>query len=551
MTSKSIDIKFDKKTALAVKESLVNSYGFDLSDENAIGYTTGKFRFTILGFRPIAQYDTLIATVKVSLIPHVHDEYTNVQKLNLYDADRLTGYARASAFQLQCTLEEIKAGLYSLRERLERYRLDEIRNGQTTTKKTILSSQVKRQAMEILKADNVMDSIEGLLKQAGLVTEVENGLRLFLILLSRNFDSPLHALLQGSSQLSRLLMETVVSTLPEDQVRTMTSASASTMYYNRNKEYWKNKVLFATSIDKYFKGASTIKEFLENKILKRHTTESDQVTRQLYSSEKIIAGPICLLGFSEDERVNSKFFQECFFIRVEENEKNKSELLNYNKKEFAGLVDISAKEEAKELLKAIQQLVEPIKVIVPFAESLTLPLSIFHQLRSFNQLIAFVKAVALLHQFTLKKKKEKSGEQYIEATIEHLEIALELFKDIAIAKSDILSAGQRSFFEKLKTEVKEKDSCFKIPAVLKAMRMKKSSFYKEFEELKEQGFIIIVGGNKKDGIDYKITDWDDYKGIQDGMSILQEQLKSLKAEDSTKFPRSFHQDSTDKKGAET
>ena len=546
-----MDIKFDKKTAIAVREPLINSYGFDLTDENEIGYTTGKFKFTILGFRPTAQFDTLIATVKVCLIPHVHDEYTHVQKLNLYDADRLTGYARTSAFQLQCTLEEIKTGLYSLRERLERYRLDEIRNGQTTTKKTVLSIQTKKQAMEILKADNVMDSIEGLLKQAGLATEVENGLRLFLILLSRNFDSPLHALMQGSPFLCRMLMDVVVGTLPEDQSRTITSMSPSAMYYNRNKEYWKNKVVYATSIDKHFKGASTIKEFLENKLIKRHTTESDQTTRQLYASEKVIPGPICLLGFSEDERVNSKYFDECFFIRVEETEKNKSELLDYNKKEFAGLLDLSKKVDAKELLKAIQQLIEPMKVIVPFAERLILPSSVFHQLRSFNQLIAFVKAVALLHQFTLKKKKDKSGQLYIEATIEHLEIALELFKDLAIAKSDILSQGHRSFFEKLKTEVKDKDSCFKIPVVLKAMRMKRSFFYKEFDELKEQGFIVVSGGNKKNGIEYKITDWEDYKGIQDGMSVLQEQLKILKAEDSTKFPRSFHEDSTDKKGGET
>lgn len=542
-----IQIKFDKKTALSIKEPLANSYGFDLTDENAIGYSIGNLKFTVLGFRATTQYDTLVATVKVSLLPHIHDEYTHVQKINLYDQDRINGYSRTGAFHLNVTQEEIKKGVCSLRERLEKFRLDEIRNGQSQVKKTILSGQEQKDALEILKADNLTECIEGLLKKAGLVTEVENGLKLFLILLSRNFDAPLHALLQGSPQLTRLLMDTVVSTLPEDQVHELTSMSASSMYYSRNKEFWKNKVLYVTGIDKYFKGASTIKEFLENKILKRHTTESDHLTRQLYASDKVVPGPICLLGFSEDDSINNRFFQECFFIRVEETEKNKAEMLEYLKKDSCGLIDMESQQEAKRVLIAIQDKVKPVKVIIPFADKLQLPNTVFQELRSFSQLITFIKAVALLHQHQLKKKKDKNGMEYIEANTDHLEIAIGLFKSIAVSKSDILSPGQRNFLESLKMHVKDKDASFKVPELMKVLQMKKSSFYNVLNDLKEIGYISDCGGDKKGGILYKVTDWDDYKDLQKSVTILDEQLKKMKAEDSTKFPPGFHEVSTDKK----
>jgi len=104
-------IKFDPKTAIQVREPLVNAYGFDLTDENAIGFQTGKLRFIILGFRATTHYDTLIATIIVCLQPHIADEYTYVGKLNLYDHERLMGYSRTAAFQLKIAQEEIKTGL--------------------------------------------------------------------------------------------------------------------------------------------------------------------------------------------------------------------------------------------------------------------------------------------------------------------------------------------------------------------------------------------------------------------------------------------------------
>jgi DNA primase len=535
MSDKPIYPKFDPKSTPQVREPLLNAYGFDLSDENEIGFTTGKFKFVVLGFRVTSVTDTLIATVKVMLQPHVHDEYTHVQKLNLYDGDRILGYSRTAAFQLKVSQEEIKAGMYSLRERLERFRLDEYKYGNRKTQAVLPSTKEKAQAKEILKADNVMDSLEGLLAEAGLITEKQNGLLLFLILLSRNTEFPLHALLQGSPQLCRLLMDTVVGTLPEDQLREMTSMSAGSLYYNRNKEYWMNKVLFVKGIDKHFKGVSTIREFLENQVLHRHTTESDPVTRQLYSTDRIIPGPICLLGFSEDDSVNERFFSECFFIRVEETKQNKQELLEYQKRKYAGQSDELRQAEASRMLQVIQQLIRPMKVVVPFAQRMQLPSSVMNPLLSFRQLITLVCVVTLLHQFVIKPKKDKHGSEYLEATTEHLEIALALFKGIALTKSDMLSPSERAFFEILKKGLKSHDEIFRASEAMKHLRIKRSVFYKHLNALVSQGYIRVTGGDKHHGLEYKICDWEDF-------SLMQKSLDELSI-----FPPSFHELSTHKK----
>ena len=523
-------IKFDKNS-IQVNEPLANPYGFDLTDDNAIGFEIDKLRFTIMGFKVIKQFDSLIATIKVSLNPHLNDEYTYIQKIDLFNADRVEGYSRTGAYQLNVNQAEIKKGLCSLRERLTRYKLDKLKEGKGNTQKPTIHPEARKEALDILKADNLMECVEGLLEQAGVVTEKQNGLRLFLILLSRHFDKPLHALLQGSSTLSRMLLDTVTGTLPPEKLHEQTSMSNSSLYYTTQKDYWKNRVLYANYMDKHFKGVRTIKEFIDNLKLKRQTTEADFETRQLYATHKEVSGPICLVGYTEDESLYQHLLQECFFIRVEENATNRKAMLDYQKREYAGMIDKQAQKEAQQTLMTIQCMVEPIKVIVPFAMELDLPSKVFQPLRSYDQLLTFVKAVALLHQYQVKKKTS-TGETYIEATHEHLEIAIELIKEIMIQKSDLLSHSQRSFFTRLKKNIKDPKEKFKAQEIMQKLGMKKSNFYKYFNQIKEQGLIEKCGGDKKNAEEFRITHWDNYEQLTEGMNVLDEQLKHIKK----KFP---------------
>jgi len=538
MTDKSIHIKFDRKTALAVREPLLNSFGFDLTNENAIGYTHGKFRFTVLGFRSTSEYSTLIATVKVAMVQHVHDEYVHVQKLNLYDNERLKSYARTGAFQLKTNQDEMSTGLYSLREKLENYRLDELKDGNKPIEKEALSAEEQKHVKEILKADSLIESIELLLKQAGIVTEFSNSVMLYLILLSRNLEVPLNVLYQGSVPLASMLTDTVVSAIPKVQLRELTSLSPSAMYYSRNKDYWKSKVLYVKEIDRQFRGSAILKEFIDNQVLQRHTTESDHITRQLYSSDKVVQGPICLVGYCNDEKSNSRFFRDCLIIRLEETKESNSRMLAYIKMEACGLINEQEQEQAKKLLRAIHERIQPLNVVIPFAQQIQLPESIIQPVQGLRHLITLIKTVALLHQHQLKKKV-KNGKEYIEATDDHLQIALELFKGVSVTKSDILSPAQRSLLESIKTHVKSKDNSFKVPEVIKAMRMSKSSFYREFNELKELDYVRVCGGNKKEGIQFKITEWEDFTDLTAGAESFAKQINSIRKQVSRKIPTSF------------
>ena len=514
MKDKFIKIPFDKHTATPVRDVLANSYGFDLTDENLIGYTIGKLKFTIMGFRATNRYDMLIATIKVALIPHVNDEYTYIQKLDLFHVDRLNTYSRSATAQLKLNTEhEMKSALYTLREKLDKYRHDELKNTDRSLLKPTVPIHEQKEAMVFLTTDNILDSIEGLLVQAGIVTEKEKALLLFFILLSRHFDKPLHALFQGSPQLSKMLMEVVGSCIPDEQIHSYTSMSTSTLYYTKHKNNWKNNVLYLTNIDRHFKGAATVKEFIENGILKHSTTESNYHTGRIYASKKVVEGTICLLTYSNDEMMNKKFSEECFFIRVNETGTNKADMLEYVKMQYGGMIDIHQQQDAIRKLKNIQRLIQPVKVVIPYAMGIRLPTTVNQQLRSLPQLLTFIKSVTLLHQHLLPKKTDNYGHEYVEATPEHLKIALELFRSIIITQGDVLNQNQRNLLERLKIYIGDQER-FRIPDAMRLVGMYGTGFYKEFNILKTVGFVTQCGGNRKTGIEYQLTDWEDYQELE-------------------------------------
>lgn len=526
----------EQKTHIQTEET----FGLEQGDTGEITFQTGGLLFEVSFWQYNIGSSTLPVRLKVCLHPHLVDSYVHSANFNFYDNHAVDQFCRDAAFRIQRKIDEITKGTFVFREKFERYLRKKALLSTEEEKDSPTSIEEQKEAKAILKSNNLLERIEELLIQAGIGTESKTALRLFLVLLSRQLDRPLHVLLQGSTQLSKRLLETLNDSIPSNQIRKQTSISKTPIYYPTDKNFYKNKVLYLASIETDFKGAFSIKEFIENNLLKRLTAEADSKTRQWKSANKIVNGPICLFGYSENEKMNQKFFQECLFIRLEETKQNRAEMEHYLKLESSGQIDLEVQARAKRILKEIQNQLQAKRIIIPFALELNLPEHVFQPLRSLSQLLTFVQSVALLHQHTLKTKTDSSGREYIEATPEHLETAIELFKDVLISKSDILTLSQRNFLERLKMTVKDKSASFKIPELIQAMRISKSAFYRDFNSLVESGFVIQTGGNKKEGISYQVANWEEYDELKQSMNILDQQIKRIKEmgfpQVSQKFP---------------
>ena len=151
-------------------------------------------KFEIMGGVNLKQLDRLKATLKVSRPPQLSPVHAYRNTVDLYNDSQIKRYIRESGEKLELGTSDITNMVYSMIEGLEKYRLER-RKELTAPKmqeKVILSIEEQREAKRLLENSDLLKEIGDLLKTAGLINEEDNGLLLFLIFLTRDFQKPLH-----------------------------------------------------------------------------------------------------------------------------------------------------------------------------------------------------------------------------------------------------------------------------------------------------------------------------------------------------------------------
>ncbi|MEO7044114.1 MAG: hypothetical protein ABI091_02320, partial [Ferruginibacter sp.] len=131
------------------------------------------------------------------------------------------------------------------------------------------------------------------------------------------------------------------------------------------------------------------------------------------------------------------------------------------------------------------------------------------------------------------------GELFIEVTIEDIEEANELLKDILLRKSDELSGSCRDYLqyisEYLQSNQQTKFTNREIRKQLKLETTKQKRFTKT---LMESYYIKRTQGSKAKGYEYEITSPDEYRQLQSKISgVLAENVEKIKQSLAIKEPK--------------
>lgn len=205
--------------------------------------------------------------------------------------------------------------------------------------------------------------------------------------------------------------------------------------------------------------------------------------------------------------------------------------MQYQRAVSAGQINELERTEAASLLKNSQRLLQPVKVVNPYAELLELPQTVFKPRRTNAHYLHFIEAVTFLNQFQRESKVDsQTGETYIETTLEDIEAANSLLKDVLLKKSDKLSPACRSFFETLKAYLeREEQLTFKNVDIRIGLGISHSQQKRYMSSLMNDFYVKIKSGNKKSGFVYEVTSFNEYFELKDGINnVLDDTLNKLK-----------------------
>ena len=427
----------------------------DVTTPGNLVYGNELLQLTVLGGIKLEGLDRLRVTVKIELkataLPAIR------HNLDLYNDTQLEKLVRKTAERLEIGTSVIMASLSELTHQLEQYRLEELQRQQPGVPSTpVLSADERKAAETFLQSENLLEKTNALIGQSGVVGEEIHRLIMYLVFTSRKRPQPLHLVSLGSSGTGKThLQEKIGELIPEEDKIGLTTLSENAFYYFGQREL-QHKLILIEDLDGAENVLYPLRELQSKKRISK-TIAHKNTKGETRTLHLIVEGPVSVAGCTTKESLYEDNANRSFLIYLDESDAQDARIMDYQRKASAGKIDHQAEQQAREQLKHCQRILEPVKVINPYAEYLQLPNEVFKPRRTNHHYLQFIEAVTFYHQYQREEKADVHGEAYIETTLEDIQAANALMKPILLRKSDELSGACRNHVEALKQWMAEAD----------------------------------------------------------------------------------------------
>jgi len=501
-----------------------------------MSYETDHLIITLWGGIEIHTVNRLRATLHIKLRDNEYQSFRDTA--DLYSHNQTDRLIKQASEKLEISTSITNEAITGLTKELESYRQrkrEEKRKSEENKEKQSVdrfNREQMQRASGFMRSSNLTQNTHKLFGNLGLIGQQDNATLLFFIFLTRFFKNPLHAIVMGSSGSGKThLLQGVAGTVPKQHINVTTSLSENTLYYTP-KDFLKNKILLQEDLDGAYNALLPLRELMSNQEISRFSTKTNSRTGDSKQVYLHVEGPVCVAGATTKDKIFEDNANRSFLIQVEENPRHEAEVLEYQGKVAAGLINFKKYEENINLLKACQLQLEPMEVLILFAPKLELPPHVFKKMRTKNHYLTLIKAVTLWNQKQRKTTTDNEGNKYLVATLEDVQWANYLCKDALLRKSDELGGKTRNFFESLKELIKEWNvKAFYAKDIRKYYRMHPMELQRKVNELEARGLLRCTSRSNKPGNEYEVSVWDDYEQLKSGIDIMETVLQKLKTQE--------------------
>lgn len=488
------------------------------SNPNNYEYTTKHLEIHILGGLKTNKLESLRVTLSIQK-PKTHNVLRH--NIDLYNDNQVEKFTRKVAERLEIGTSVARRTLQDLTKELENYRfllIDEYEKQHQPYFKEFTGTE-QRAAEAFLKKPHLLKRTNELIGKSGVIGEVGNRLLMYLLFTSRLTANPLHCISLGSSGAGKTHLQSKVSELiPEEDKVEITVLSANAFYYFNRTEL-QHKLILIEDLDGAESVLYPLRELQTKKRITKTVVHKDTkgTTRTIHLT---VEGPVSVAGCTTQESIYEDNSNRSFLLYIDESAEQDQKIMDYQRLISAGKVNQDLEYKAKELLKNVQRLLKPVRVINPYAEYLQLPKSVFKPRRTNSHYLQFIEAITFYCQWQRQKKyDEQTGEEYIETTIEDIREANELIINVLLRKSDTINGACRNHLERLKGYLKENNqTTFTNAEIRRNLRVKETTLRRYNNQLLLENYIRKVKGKKGQLYHFEILDIDEYSNLKKQIS---------------------------------
>ena len=507
-------------------------------DQQQLQYENEILKLTVLGGIRLEGLDRMRVTIKVEVNQSPRPPFRHT--VDLYNDTQLEKFIRKCAEKLETGTTIIAASLSELTEKLEQYRLEQIKQTADNNKPKIkpLTASERQQATSYLQQTDLLERTREDIGLSGVVGEDNNRLLMYIVYTYRKAVTPLHIICLASSGTGKThLQEKVGELIPEEDKIEITTLSENAFYYFGQREL-KHKLILIEDLD----GAENVLYPLRELMSKRRISKTIAIknkTGETKTIHLIVEGPVAVSGCTTRESIYEDNANRSFLLYLDETKAQDNAVMDYQRKLRAGKIDTTEENNIKELFKNCQRIIEPVRVLNPYAEFLTIPEEVLKPRRSNEHYLLAIEAIAFYKQHQREKKADDNGELFIEVTIEDIASANELLKDVLLRKSDELSGSCRDYLQHINQYLQESQlTKFTNREIRKHLKLEPTKQKRFTKTLLESYYIKRTQGSKAKGYEYEIVSPDEYNQLQSKITgVLAENLEKIKQHTAPKETR--------------
>jgi DNA primase len=384
------------------------------------------------------------------------DDLVHLDTFDLYKANARATFIKATAAELYCDVAVIKRDISMLLLKLEQRQWDLIEATTRPDQPVELSDQERDEALTFLRDPHLMGHIEDDHQALGLVGETTNKLICYLACVSRLLNQPLAVLIQSSSAAGKTsLMDATLSLIPPDYQVRYSAMTGQSLYY-MGREDLKHKILAVAEEEGVAQASYALKLLQSDGKLRIAAAGKNAGSGRQQTESYEVEGPVMMFLTTTAELPDTELQNRCLTLHVNESPQQTAAIHAQQRTAYtlAGQTQSQLRETIRQRHQNAQRLLEPLPVILPWAEQLTFRDDQTRMRRDHAKYLSLIASIALLHQHQRQRKALPEGKgEYIEATVDDAKLANCLLSEVMGQAIDALLPQTRQLWENIRQYV--------------------------------------------------------------------------------------------------
>jgi hypothetical protein len=390
----------------------------------------------------------LRATVKASRGAAFH-----VDSLDLYSSRSRSEFARRAGKALGVELEAIESDLLAALVLAEKT-LPSEETPMEVSSAPVMTESERAEALALLRRADLLDQVARDIDTLGYVGEETNKRLLYLVAVSRKLEDPLSAIVLSQSGAGKSGLTEVIERLcPPEDVVLLTRLTPQSLYYVE-PGFLDQKLVIVEERYGSMEADYSIRVLQSRKKLIAAAPIKDPQTGNMKTKVFTVEARAAFIEATTASTVNHENATRCFELTMDESTEQ-TRRIHERQRLLRTERGLALRQQAEAVCRRhwnAQRLLDPLPVVIPFADKLTFPTAWMRTRRDHARFLNLIEVSAFLHQY----QRERRGGATL-ASLADYEAAYALAGEVLAGTLSDLKKPLQEAYERIRELASEGD----------------------------------------------------------------------------------------------